>query len=200
MKYVLEVVLVTASTACLLLAAIPSAQPALRRPEPLVPIGVSAPAPLARDREQAMADLEAIRALRFNSIRVAVEWSDAESGRGRSTQFDALDGMLTLAGQSGLKVMLQLSTASLPPWVLQRYPDGRFVSKTQGGGPRTDRICLDHPGVRADVAAYVAAATDTPPVTPHPPHPSHGTPSILEASCRMGCVSARTLSAVSATG
>ena len=99
-------------------------------------------APLARDRERAMADLEAIRTLGFNSIRVAVEWSDAEPARGQY-QFDALDGMLTLAGQSGLKVMLQLSTASLPPWVLERYPDGRFVSKTQGGGPRTDRICLD---------------------------------------------------------
>ncbi len=123
-----------------------------------MPIGVSYPAPLARDRERAMADLEAIRALGFNSIRVAVEWSDAEPARGQY-QFDALDGMLTLAGQSGLKVMLQLSTASLPAWVLERYPDGRFVSKTQGGGPRTDRICLDDPGVRADVAAYVAAAT-----------------------------------------
>ena len=123
-----------------------------------MPIGVSYPAPLARDRERAMADLEAIRALGFNSIRVAVEWSDAEPARGQY-QFDALDGMLTLAGQSGLKVMLQLSTASVPAWVLERYPDGRFVSKTQGGGPRTDRICLDDPGVRADVAAYVAAAT-----------------------------------------
>ena len=123
-----------------------------------MPIGVSYPAPLVRDRERAMADLEAIRALGFNSVRVAVEWSDAEPARGQY-QFDALDGMLTLAGQSGLKVMLHLSTASLPAWVLERYPDGRFVSKTQGGGPRTDRICLDGPGVRADVAAYVAAAT-----------------------------------------
>ena len=88
------------------------------------------------------ADLEAIRTLGFNSIRVAVEWADAEPARGQY-RFDALDGMLDLAGQSGLKVMLQLSTASLPAWVLERYPDGRFVSKTQGGGPRTDRICLD---------------------------------------------------------
>ena len=123
-----------------------------------MPIGVSYPGPLARDRERAIDDLEAIRTLGFNSIRVAVEWSDAEPARGQY-QFDALDEMLTLAGQSGLKVMLQLSTASVPAWVLERYPDGRFVSKTQGGGPRTDRICLDHPGVRADVAAYVAAAT-----------------------------------------
>ncbi len=121
-------------------------------------IGVSYPSPLARERERAIDDLEAIRTLGFNSIRVAVEWSDAESARGQY-QFDALDAMLTLAGQSGLKVMLQLSTASLPAWVLDRYPDGRFVSKTQGGGARTDRICLDHPGIRADVAAYVAAAT-----------------------------------------
>ena len=156
MRYLVE--LVTVSTVSLLLAAIPAAQPASRRPEPFVSIGVSYPSPLARERERAIDDLEAIRTLGFNSIRVAVEWSDAESARGQY-QFDALDAMLTLAGQSGLKVMLQLSTASLPAWVLDRYPDGRFVSKTQGGGARTDRICLDHPGIRADVAAYVAAAT-----------------------------------------
>ncbi len=146
-----------ASTVCLLLA-IPAAQPGSRRPEPFVPIAVSYPAALARDRERASDDLEAIRTLGFNSIRLAIEWADVEPARGQY-RFDALDEMLTLAGQSGLKVMLQLSTASLPAWVLERYPDGRFVSKTQGGGPRTDRICLDAPGVRADVAAYVAAAT-----------------------------------------
>ena len=123
-----------------------------------MPIAVSYPAALARDRERAIEDLEAIRTLGFNSIRLAIEWADGEPARGQY-RFDALDEMLTLAGQSGLRVMLQLSTASLPAWVLERYPEGRFVSKTQGGGPRTDRICLDHPGVRADVAAYVAAAT-----------------------------------------
>ena len=148
----------TASSACLLLSAIPAAQPASRRPEPFVPIAVSYPGALARDRERASDDLEAIRTLGFNSIRLAIEWADGEPARGQY-RFDALDEMLTLASQSGLKVMLQLSTASLPAWVLERYPDGRFVSKTQGGGPRTDRICLDHPGVRADVAAYIAAAT-----------------------------------------
>jgi hypothetical protein len=149
---------VTSSTASLLLAAIPAPQPASRRPEPFVPIAVTYPGALARDRERAMDDLEAIRTLGFNSIRLAVDWSDGEPARGQY-RFDALDDMLTLAGESGLKVMVQLSTASVPAWVLERYPDGRFLSTAPRGGPRTDRICLDHPGVRADVAAYVAAAT-----------------------------------------
>jgi Beta-galactosidase len=152
------VVLVAASTACLWLGATPAAQPVSRRPEPFVPIAVSYPGALARDREQAIDDLEAIRTLGFNSIRLAIEWADSEPARGQY-RFDAVDEMLTLAGQSDLKVILQLSTASLPAWVLERYPDGRFVSSLPGGGPRTDRICLDHPGVRADVAAFVAAAT-----------------------------------------
>ena len=121
----------TASTACLWLAAIPAAQPAPQRPEPFVPIAVSYPVPLARDREQATADLEAIRALGFNSIRLAVEWADAEPVRGQY-RFDALDEMLTLAGQSGLKVMLQLSTASLPAWVLAALP--RRSVRLQGTG------------------------------------------------------------------
>jgi Beta-galactosidase/Beta-galactosidase trimerisation domain len=157
-RYLLEVVLVTASTACLWLAAIPAAQPASRRSEPFVPVAVSYPGPLARDRERAIDDLEAIRTLGFNSIRLAIEWADGEPARGKY-RFDTLDEMLTLAGQSGLKVMLQLSTASVPAWVLERYPDGRFVSETKAVSRRTDRICLDHSGLRADVASFVAAAT-----------------------------------------
>ena len=146
------------TTACLLLAAIPAAQPVLRPPAPFVPIGVSYRSEPPRERERAAADLEAIHTLGFNSIRVPVEWADAEPTRGQY-QFDALDQTLELAGRAGLKVMLQLDTASVPNWLLRRYPDGRFIAESRSDGRRAERACLDHPGVRADVEAYVGAAT-----------------------------------------
>ncbi len=147
------------ATACLLLAALPAAQPVPRRPEPFVRVGVSYPGELSRDRERAAADLEAINTLGFNSIRVTIEWADAEPARGQY-RFEALDQTLELAGQAGLKVVLQLDTESMPAWLLRRYPDGRFVSASRAEGPRLDRACLDHPGVRADVEAYVGAASN----------------------------------------
>ena len=144
---------------CLLLAAFPAAQLAPRRPEPFVPIGVSYPSELSRDRERAAADLDAIRTLGFNSIRVPIGWATTEPVRGEY-QFDALDRTLELAAQFDLKVSMHLDTASLPGWLLRRYPDGRFVPESKTDRSRSDRACLDHPGVRADTVAYVAAASE----------------------------------------
>jgi beta-galactosidase len=145
------------ATGCLSLALLPGAQSGARRPEPFVPVGVSYRSELARNRERAAADLEAIQTLGFNSVRVPVEWAAAEPARGQY-QFDALEQTLELASQAGLKVALRLDTASLPDWVLRRYPDGRFVSESETDGSRPARACLDHPGVRADVVAYLSAA------------------------------------------
>ncbi len=86
-----------------------------------------------------------------------MEWAATEPVRGQY-QFDTLDQTLELAGRAGLKVVLHVDTASLPDWLLRRYPDGRFVPESKRDGPRPGRACLDHPGVRVDVAAYVGAA------------------------------------------
>ena len=119
-------------------------------------MGVSYRSELSRNRERAAADLEAIQTLGFNSLQVPVEWAAGEPARGQY-QFETLDRSLELAGQAGLKVVLRLDTASPPDWLLRRYPDGRFVPESKTDGARSDRVCLDHPGVRADVAAYVGA-------------------------------------------
>ena len=145
---------VTLLAGCLLLA-LPGAQPGPRRPEPFVPVGVSYRE--LRNRERTAADLEAMQTLGFNSLQVSIEWAATEPSRGHY-QFDALDQTLELAGQAGLKVVLRVDTASLPEWLLRRYPDGRFVPESKPDGPRPARACLDHPGVRADVVAYIGAA------------------------------------------
>jgi hypothetical protein len=144
-------------TVCLLLAVLPAAQPVPHRTEPFVRVGVTYPAELSRDRERAVADLEAIDALGFNTIRVPIEWTDAEPLR-RQYRFDAMDRTLELAGRAGVKVVLHLDPESVPDWLLGRYPDGRFVTASKVAGPRRARACLDHPGLRADVEAYVGAA------------------------------------------
>ena len=97
-----------------------------RRSEPFVPVAATYASELSRDGARASADLEAIRALGFNTVRIRVAWAATEPARGKY-QFEALDRTLELAGQVGLRVALRVDTASLPDWLLRRYPDGRFV-------------------------------------------------------------------------
>src|SRR5262249_55844562 len=97
-----------------------SAAPASQgRSDPFIPIGVwygggTARAPMvpsdpAGQRDVWRRDLQDIRALGFNSIRTGVSWASAEPERGRY-RFDALDQLLALAGEAGLKVILQVFT------------------------------------------------------------------------------------------
>jgi len=144
------------STGCLVQAAILAPQPGPRRPEPFVRVGVSYPIGLSRDRERATADLEAIHTLGFNIIRVPIRWADVEPAR-QQYRFDDVDRLMELSGRAGLKVVPDLDIDALPEWLLRRYPDGRFVPASRTDEPRPERACLDHPGVRADVEAYVAA-------------------------------------------
>ena len=126
-----------------------------------MPVGVSYRSELSRNRERAAADLEAIQTLGFNSLHVPLEWAAGEPARGQY-QFETLDRIARRSPvERGCKVVLRLDTASPPDWLLRRYPDGRFVPESKPDGARPDRACLDHPGVRADVEAYVAAVAAT---------------------------------------
>lgn len=104
-------------------------------------------------------DLHAIRRLGFNSVTVPVDWKSAEPERG-GYRSDPLDHRLAAADEAGLKVIVQLVNDPAPAWVLERYPDARIVSDAGRNGPRNaPRLCLDHPGARADLAAFVAAVS-----------------------------------------
>jgi beta-galactosidase GanA len=142
--------------------------PPQRRSEPFVPIGVwygggTVRAPMlvrnpAPERDSWRRDLETIRRLGFNSVKAWVDWASSEPERG-AYRFDALDQLLSLADDVGLKVIVQLYTDSAPDWVGRRYLDASFVTD-QGvkiGSQAAPGFCLDHPGVRADVAAFIAA-------------------------------------------
>src|SRR5262249_41129637 len=104
------------------LIAIAAAQPPARS-APFVPIGVwygggtARAAMIARDpvkeRDAWRRDLQTIRSLGFNSVKTWVDWATTEPERGKY-QFEALDQMLALADEAGLKVVLQLYADSAP--------------------------------------------------------------------------------------
>ena len=146
---------------------VPASSPQ-RRSEPFVPIGVwygggKARAPMlvrepARERDAWRGDLQAIRSLGFNSVKTWVDWATSEPERGKY-RFDALDQLLSLADEAGLKVIIQLYTDSAPEWLGERYQDASFVTD-QGariGSQASPGYCLDHPGVRADLTAFASA-------------------------------------------
>ncbi len=93
------------------------------------------------------ADLEAIRELGFNSVRVPLEWAASEPARG-TYDFAALNETLALAGQHGLQVSVRLDVSPLPGWLLRRHPDGRFVPESKSGTAGT-RPRLPGPSRRA---------------------------------------------------
>jgi hypothetical protein len=131
-----------------------AAQPRL---EPFVPVGVTYRVRSVAAAKQSAGDLQSIRAAGFNVIRTVVSWADAEDVRGEYN-LAAMEALLRAGGDAGLRVVVQVDTRPAPGWVLQRYPDGRFVADASTGSERArDHVCLDHPQVRADALAFVAA-------------------------------------------
>lgn len=115
----------------------------------------------ARERAEWKRDLEQIRALGFNAVRMWADWATSEPRRG-AFRFDYLDQMLDLAEEAGLKVMIQVYTDSAPDWLGERYPDSSFVTHMgmRIGSQASPGYCLDHPGVRADLARFVNALAE----------------------------------------
>src|SRR5262249_16467700 len=152
------------------LIAIAAAQPPARS-APFVPIGVwygggTARAPMiardpAKERDAWRRGLQTISSLGFNTGKTWVDGATTEPARG-TYQFEALDQMLALADEAGLEVILQLYADSAPEWLGRQYSDASFVTD-QGakiGSQASPGYCIDHPGVRADLASFIGAVTD----------------------------------------
>ena len=86
-----------------------------------------------------------------------MRWQDSEPERGQY-RFDALTHALELAQTTGLRVVLQLEAGVPPPWAFTRYPDGRLALPARTGSGDELRGCFDHPYLRGDALAFVAAA------------------------------------------
>ncbi len=129
------------------------------------PAGPSAPRPAPLDggtspsgHARRVADLSAVKAVGFNSIRTVVDWSDVESERG-VYRFGPLQEILSAASETGVRVIAQIDGAVAPGWLPRRYADAGVM--TQPGRRAlvgTAGYCHDHPGVRADLASFIGAA------------------------------------------
>jgi beta-galactosidase len=149
-------------------ADVPSQAQESRASAPFVPIAVwygggTVRAPMvarepARERDAWLRDLQTIRSLGFNSVRTWVDWASTESERG-TFRFDALDQLLSLADQVGLRVIVQLYADAAPEWVGREFTDASFVTEhgARIGSQASPGFCLDHPGVRKAVAAFIDA-------------------------------------------
>jgi beta-galactosidase len=105
-------------------------------------------------------DLKEIKSLGFNSVRMWIDWATAEPREGQYN-FTHLDTMLTLAGEAGLRVIVQVYMDSAPAWVGKKFPDGRFVSSNGMviEPESSPGYCRDHAGVHAaEVRFYEALA------------------------------------------
>ena len=159
---------VCATLALVLLA--PAARRSQPSSAPFVAVGVwygggTSRAPMvsrnpAAERDAWRRDLAAIKSLGFNSVKTWVDWGSAEPERGRY-HLDALEQLLSLSDEAGLRVIVQVYTDASPEWLGKRYPDSRFVSD-QGvriGSQASPGYCLDHAGVRADMVAFIGAVS-----------------------------------------
>jgi len=104
---------------------------------PFIPVGVwygggtvrapMMPRDAAGHREDWRRDLRTIKELGFNSIKTWVDWASTEPKEGQF-QFEAIDQLLTLADEEGLRVIVQFYTDSAPEWVGRQWPDASFVT------------------------------------------------------------------------
>ena len=104
-------------------------------------------------------DLEQIKSLGFNTVRTWIEWTACEREEGRY-DFGALTTIADLAGELGLKVIVQVYIDSAPDWVEARHPEAKFVS-SNGVAVKSQAapgFCFDHPGVRDKILKFFAEA------------------------------------------
>lgn len=103
-------------------------------------------------------DLDQIKATGFNTVKCWVDWATAEPKPG-VFNFDNLDLLMKLAGERGLRVIVQIYTDSAPDWVGVRYPDGRFVDRSGAviNSQSAPGYCIDHAGVRAEIVKFLEA-------------------------------------------
>jgi hypothetical protein len=110
-------------------------------------------------REAWKKDIDQIKRLGFNTVRTWVEWTACEKTEGRY-DFSALELLTDLAGEAGLKVIVQVYIDSAPDWVGRKYPDAKFVSSNGVAveSQASPGFCFDHGGVQAKILDFFKAA------------------------------------------
>ncbi len=104
-------------------------------------------------------DLEQIKSLGFNTVRCWVEWTACEPEEGKYN-FSALRTLVDLAGELGLRVIVQVYIDSAPDWVGRKFPDSKFVSSNGVAieSQAAPGFCFDHPEVRQRILRFFSEA------------------------------------------
>lgn len=104
-------------------------------------------------------DLVKMKGLGLNTVRCWIEWTACEPRPGQYN-FEAMELILSLAEEVGLKVLVQVYVDSAPDWVGERFPDGRFVAQNGAAIPSQSApgYCFDHAGVRTAVLNFYQEA------------------------------------------
>ena len=158
-----------ALVACFLSVVAPAARPASSQAA-FIPIAVwygggtvrapMMPRDAAKHRDEWRRDLRTIKSLGFNSIKTWVDWASTEPAQGRF-QFEALDQLLTLADDEGLRVIVQFYTDSAPEWVGREWPDASFVADSGSaiGSQAAPGYCIDQRSVRAAMLKFISTVS-----------------------------------------
>ena len=104
-------------------------------------------------------DLEQIQKLGFNTVRTWIEWTACEKQEGQY-DFSALKLLTDLAGEVGLRVIVQVYIDSAPDWVGVEYADSKFVSSNGVAveSQASPGFCFDHDAVREKVLRFFGEA------------------------------------------
>jgi beta-galactosidase len=165
----LRIIGVLSTLAFVLLAAAPSQAAQPDKTKGFFPVSVWYPGGKARapmletvtpaSREAWKKDIDQIKSLGFNTVRTWIEWTACEKTEGRY-DFSALELLTELAGEAGLRVIVQVYIDSAPDWVEARYPDSKFVSSNGVAveSQASPGFCFDHSGVQRKILEFFKAA------------------------------------------
>lgn len=112
-----------------------------------------------QSREVWKKDIDQIKRLGFNTVRTWIEWTACEKAEGKY-DFSALELLTDLAGEAGLRVIVQVYIDSAPDWVGARHPDSKFVSSNGVAveSQASPGFCFDHAGVQDKVLRFFKEA------------------------------------------
>ncbi len=112
-----------------------------------------------QSREVWKKDIDQIKRLGFNTVRTWIEWTACEKTEGKY-DFSALELLTDLAGEAGLRVLVQVYIDSAPDWVGARHPDSRFVSSNGVAveSQAAPGFCFDHAAVQDKILRFFKAA------------------------------------------
>ncbi|MGZ5440030.1 MAG: beta-galactosidase, partial [Candidatus Aminicenantales bacterium] len=161
--------LILAATAVLIGSASPASAAAPDKTQGFFPVSVwysggKARAPMLetvtpKSREVWKKDIDQIKRLGFNTVRTWIEWTACEKTEGKY-DFSALELLTDLAGEAGLRVIVQVYIDSAPDWVGVSLPDSKFVSSNGVAveSQASPGFCFDHAGVQEKILSFFKAA------------------------------------------